>query len=331
MRKENILTACVVLGWGLIGTAPCALAQNLPGTPQVAADMQYANDILAKLGNCDVADIEHNLANDFVVATLLRTIDEKGTEDRECLLTEPSRYWGYFKYSMYVLQKKLGSRESVYGHLIIPFVAKEFVNYNGCKSCQVQSSLNNGIRYALGAQEPVPYDLDKESIFPIRFSSIDRYCKSPGRYDPACSNLIGFLIGRDNPSCFEGLNIPAAPTPPKVVRCDYSMPISEETRRNFNRVHRYWYQRVPDNLNSLHVYGIDQFSAIAPVAVEACPKDFRKAAKLSGDRYGLPISSLPGEETGIPDPPASRAVPRCKVPPVIPPTEAPIKNRRGGG
>lgn len=317
---KTLLSALLAtIAVALLAVAPSALAQNLPGMSQVTADPQYANDILDKLADDEAADIEHSLANDFVVITLLRTINEKGTEDPQCLLTMESPYWGYFRYSIYVLQKKLGPRESIYGHMIVHFSAKEFVNTNRCNSHKVQISLKKGIRYALGAQKPVPYDLDKESIFPIGFSSIDRYCKYPGCYDPACSKLIGFLMGRAKPSCLNGLNIPAAPTPPKVVRCDYSMPISQETRRRFNRVHRYWYQRVPNNLDSLHVYGIDQFSSIAPVAVEACPKDFRKAARLSGDR---------GEETGIPDPPDSRAVPRCEVPPVNPTTEPP-PSRRG--
>ena len=196
---------------------------------------------------------------------------------------------------------------------------------------------------ALAQQEPVPYELEKEGVYAIGSPFTDYYCGLPGRYDPACAKLIGFMMGKPKPGCYDGLNIPAAPKPPKVVLCNYVMPINRDTPQKYSRRYTYWYQRVPNNLDSLRVYGVDQFTSIAPVAVEACPKDARAADRLSGDRRGVPAFTastrvgrlirqqvysqfdMPGTDVLVaesqqaqlmPEPPLSARNPQCEDTPV---------------
>jgi FKBP-type peptidyl-prolyl cis-trans isomerase len=308
IKRITCVASAIIL---LSGFIQVATAQDVPKLD--IPRMKYIEIFLDKLSGNDASTIEHNRFHDEIVLELLIQISR--LDDNQCTLTAASEYWGYFKYSINLLREKLGYREGAYPPMDMWLTAQTTgaVYQRGCASADVQLILENSVQYALGQQQPVPYELaEGKTVSKLSYPFIDYYCRSPGRYDPECSNLIGFMKGRPEPSCSDGLRIPAAPEPPKVVWCVYEMPISSDTRRNFNKAFTYWYQRVPDNLDSLHVHGVDQFSSIAPVAVEACPKDHRAAASLSGDRYGTPITRLPGVITGMPEPSSSVRNPRCE-------------------
>lgn len=285
-RITGVITAILLVS----GFNPAAFAQ----------EGQYTEDFLAQLASGKITRNDHILANDQIVRELLLTIRERAKENKRCSLKEQSKYWGYFKYASNQLSEKMGYKDGVYYPvpLYLRTQTNAWIRENRCGSDKFRLILEYAIQYALGGQEPVPYELytDRESVFRIGHGFIDYYCGLPGRYDPACSKLIGFIVGRPTPSCWGGLNIPAAPEPPKVVLCLYGMPINEETRRNYIKRYTFWYQRVPDNLDSLRVYGVDQFSSIAPVAVQACPKDFRAANRRSGDRRGQPAYTIMSDD-----------------------------------
>jgi len=326
--------ALLLAGFSQVSPHPDFETESKPNVQRI----KYTEEFLKRLSASEGASIEHNPLNNSIVLEMLIQLGEYAKIDSHCKLTADSEFFGYFVYSIGRLKETMGRREGVNYAIDLGTLGQTkgwILSHDGCGNQTIQRTLANAVEYALGDQELVPYELneDQSVVSKPRFAFVDYYCRRPGRYDPECAKLVGFMKGRPEPSCADGLMIPAAPKPPNIVYCVYEMPISRDTRRNFNRIHSYWHQRVPDNLDSLRVYGVDQFSSIAPVAVEACPTDHRVAARLSGDRHGTPITGFPGEMTGMPEPSNAIRNPRCEEVRVARPAATPedpqeTENRR---
>lgn len=123
----------------------------------------------------------------------------------------------------------------------------------------------------------LPLIESKSKVYNMQTAFADRYCKYEGRTDPACANFIAFIYGKSEPSCFDGLVIPAAPNPPQVISCWYASLADE----NMGRSYVFWYERTPGNLDAHWVHGKYQLSQVIPVAVTQCPGDDVEAHNLS--------------------------------------------------
>ena len=303
MTRYRHRTTCVLaLTVCLLGLVQNAFAQGNYGR----------SDLLDVLIKGDLSIIPQDQANYFAVLVSLTAIGYT-----QCTMREPnlSLYMPYYSYMLERFRKK-AKFDSPFADIVAlthPRYAESLLLLStmGCDSREIQAILVNGFKFGIG-QEPVdlsgPYPLDTEDIYDAGAPIIDYYCKFDGRKDPACAKLNGFLFGRPTPSCFDGLQIPAAPKPPQIMVCRYVMVINEASGWKSDRRYTYWHKRVPDNLNDLRVYGVDQFSSVAPVAVTKCPSDSGAADKLSGNRKGVAIASYEG---GMPTPRPSLTVDRC--------------------
>lgn len=303
MTRYRHRTKCVLaLTVCLLGLVPNSLAQGNYGR----------SDLLDLLIKGDLASIPQDQANYFAVLTSITAIGNS-----QCMMHQPnlSLYRPYYSYILERFRKKtkFDTPFSLIPALNHPRFSESMLLLisKGCDSMEIQAILVNGFKFGLG-QEPVdlsgPYPLDSEDVHDAGPSIIDYYCKFDGRKDPACAKLKGFLFGRSTPSCFDGLQIPAAPKPPQVMVCHYVKFINAASGWKSDRRYTYWYKRVPANLNDLRVYGVDQFSSVAPVALTNCPSDSGAAEKLFGDRNVIPTMSGHG---GMPTPHPSLTVDRC--------------------
>ena len=277
----------------LQGVLAALLILLISSTASLAQGNHGRQDLLTLLARGEISKIPEDQANYFAVSVTLTAIGNS-----RCSLREPKK-------SLYVpYLSEINRRFMLKAQTDTPFAqivavthpryleSIALLNAKGCDSAEIQSILEHGFRFGLG-HEPtdfsgaMPLIESKSDVYDMQIAFADWYCKSDGRTDPACANFLGFIGGRAEPVCRDGLVIPAAPEPPQIVSCWYA-PLTDQ---NMGVKYKFWYERTPGNLDAHWVNGQYQISEIDLLAVAKCPANSVEADKLSQQRPNITQAS----------------------------------------
>jgi TonB family protein len=297
----------LIVGTGGLGMPTQVDAQLPPEAPpkisdafKMAEDKRLVEHVLEQIATGKSTGTESD-AQRQILMSLLAKMEQRRSNNGRCDMSPQSEYYGYIWYSWNRLAEHAVNIYAWQSKLVVEERVLNFLRKYTCGQPDYEAVIENAVIAAMGDSEwhligkkekPIPFELYKESVFDMQQGFIDCYCRFG--WDPACAKLMGFIAGLREQGCFFGHQVEAAPRPPKLVQCTYALP-HHKNKEYSGRRFTYWYQRVPNELDSLRVYGVDQLTSIAKVAVEACPRNIKDAAALSGDRRGSPAMefSLP--------------------------------------
>jgi len=250
-------------------------------------------DLLALLARGEISKIPEDQANYFAVSVIVAAIGYS-----KCDLREPKRslYEPYLS-EIYGRFARRAKTDTPFGDVVAVTHPRylesiALLHARGCDSAEIQSILENSLRFGLGHDPTdfsgaMPLIESKSDVYDMQIAFADRYCKYEGRTDPECADFLGFIGGRAEPVCRDGLVIPAAPEPPQIVSCWYA-PLTDQ---NMGVMYKFWYERTPGNLDAHWVHGQYQLSEIDLLAVAKCPETSVEADRLSQQRPDITEAS----------------------------------------
>ena len=308
-ESSSIMETRMTINSRWIGCAAAITVMLIFSSASNAQDYYGRQDLLALLARGDISKIPEDQANYFAVNVTIVAIGYSN-----CDLREPKRslYRPYLSeiFRRFMRKAKTDTPLADMAALGHPRYAESIALLlaRGCDSAEIQSIIEHSLRFGLGHDPTdfsgaMPLIESKSDVYDMQISLADRYCKYEGRTDPACANFLGFIEGRVEPFCLDGMVIPAAPEPPQVVSCWYA-PLTDQ---NMGVKYKFWYERTPGNLDAHWVHGEYQFSEIDLLAVAKCPETSVEADRLSQQRPDITEASsvhvsYAYPESGAPDP-----------------------------